>query len=77
MQYLYYHSYALLIVNPQGKIKILYTPFRVLCTEAIGKLKLNTWLYVDKVASNGKDELRFIIFDKGYSYRHFIIATLN
>ncbi|MBK7883022.1 MAG: hypothetical protein IPJ81_03820 [Chitinophagaceae bacterium] len=69
----YYHSNALLVVNTKGLIRILYTPFRVLCTIPINKLSSNTWVYVEEVYSTNRDELQYVIYGNIYSYKHFVI----
>ena len=67
----YYNPNALLIINQNGKLRVLYTPFRVLCIVAIGRIPLNTSVYVEKVLSNSFDELQYVIYNDEYSYRHF------
>jgi len=67
----YYKSDALLVVNTFGHIRVLYTPFRVLCDASIGNLSSGTWVYVDEVCSNTRDELIYLIYGQPYSYKHF------
>ena len=67
----YYNSNTLLLVNPKGQIRKLYTPFRVLCLSAVGRITVNTWVYVDEVLSNHKDELLYVIFGEALLYKHF------
>jgi len=67
----YYNSNTLLLVNPRGQIRKLYAPFRVLCLSAVGGIAMNTWVYVDEVLSNQKDELQYVIFGQAQSYKHF------
>ena len=69
----YYNSNALLVINQNGKLRVLYTPFRVLCIAAIGCINVNTQVYVEKVLSNQLDELQYVIYNDQYSYRHFKI----
>ena len=67
----YYNSNTLLLVNPKEQIRKLYTPFRVLCLSAVDKITINTWVYVDEVLSNHKDELLYVIFGEAQPYKHF------
>jgi hypothetical protein len=67
----YYKSNALLVVNAKGLIRVLYTPFRVLCPIPFENLPGNTWIYVDEVCSNEKDELIYLIYRQPYSHTHF------
>lgn len=73
LSFQYYNSNALLVVNTKGLIRILYTPFRVLCINDIYRIPQNTWVYVEEVCSNQKDELQYVIYGTVYSYRHFSI----
>jgi hypothetical protein len=69
----YYHTNALLVVSAKGLIRVLYTPFRVLCIDATKSIPLNTWLYVEEVYSTQKDELQYLIYGSIYSFKHFTI----
>ncbi|WP_018611550.1 hypothetical protein [Segetibacter koreensis] len=73
MHYQYYNSNVLLIVNVTGQIRLLYTPFRVLCIAASGRIPLNTWVYVEEVWSDNQDKLQYVIFGQVYSYKFFQI----
>jgi hypothetical protein len=73
---IYYHPEALLVLNKEGKLRVLFTPFRVLCMIALTSIPANTWVYVEKVCSNKKDQLQYVIFNEHYSYRHFKIPMM-
>ena len=71
----YYKSNALLVVNPQGFLRVLYTPFRVLCINPVDNIRLNTWVYVDEVFSSKQDELIYLIYGNTYSYKDFEVQV--
>ena len=73
VHYQYYHSNVLLVVNVSGQIRLLYTPFRVLCIVASGRIPLSTWVYVEEIWSNDKDELQYVIFSQAHSYKFFCL----
>ena len=73
VHYQYYHNNVLLVVNVSGQIRLLYTPFRVLCIVASGRIPLNTWVYVEEIWSNDKDELQYVIFGNAHSYKFFCL----
>ncbi len=75
MHYQYYHSNVLLLVNAEGQIRLLYTPFRVLCIVASGRIPLNTYVYVEEILSDDHDRLQYVIFGIVYSYKFFLIST--
>lgn len=66
----YYHDpNSILVVNPKGQIRKLYTPFRVLCANSVeNRLKKGTWVFVDEVRSGKNDILIFMI--GGYPFQH-------
>jgi hypothetical protein len=70
---MHYHSNVLLVVNVSGQIRLLYTPFRVLCIVASGRIPLNTWVYVEEIWSNDRDELQYLIFNQAHSYKFFCL----
>ncbi len=71
----YYHDpWSILVINPRGQVRKLYTPFRVLCIEpATNWLKKGAWVFVDEVKSSDKDELIFIVGGHQFLHRHFRI----
>jgi hypothetical protein len=75
MHYQYFRPDCLLIINPKGRIKILYTPFKVKCIVAVSRFPVSAWLWVDEVRSNNRDQLLFVVFNEVYPYSHFQIPT--
>ena len=71
MHYQYYHSNVLVVVNAEGQIRLLYTPFRVLCIVASGRIPLNTCVYVEEVWSDDQDVLQYVIYSHAYPYKLF------
>lgn len=71
----YYHDqWSILVINPKGCMRKLYTPFKVICIEpAASWLKKGTWVFVDEVKTTRKDELVFVVGGLQFSYRHFRI----
>ncbi len=72
----YCNNHSLLVVNQQGKIKVLYTPFPVVCIYQTQSITVGVRVYVEEVLSNDKDELQYVIFDSICSYKHFKIPVL-
>ncbi len=73
MHYQYYNSSTLLVVNLKGQIRIVYTPFRVICTEATNAILPNTQVYVEEIISNDRDQLHFVINGQVYLYSFFYL----
>lgn len=73
---LFYDSYSILLINPKGRMRRLYTPFRVACIEAVDDLFVNTLLFVDEIFEDPDDRLLYKINGNLYAYKHFTI-TIN
>lgn len=71
-----YNNNVLLVINQKGIIKTLYTPFRVFCTESVGNLKKDSYVYVEEVLTNQKDDILFVIFNGSYLHHYFKIPAL-
>ncbi|MBA3673809.1 MAG: hypothetical protein H0W75_02450 [Chitinophagaceae bacterium] len=76
-----YNNNTLIIINPKGNIRVLYTPFKVLCKENIdeshkNKIQKGTTVYVDTVYSNIQHQLLFRINGWIYSYKYFRIVVM-
>ena len=70
---LFYDSYSVLLLNPSGRIRRLYTPFKVNCISSIENLRINAILYVDEVFEDPDDILLYKINGNLYAYKHFNI----
>lgn len=69
-----YPNYGCLyLVNQKGTLRILYTPFRVLCIKDSGVLKKDTWVYVEAVMFHAVFGIAYLVNGKEYPYNHFII----
>ena len=75
MHYQYVNQNTLLLVTAKGALRKLHTPFRVECVTINKQIPIGTWVYVDEVWTNGKDELLFLIYGQPHSHRHFKIIT--
>lgn len=64
---------CLLVINVNGRIKILYTPFRVLSIVAVNGLSPNTNVYVDAVYYHKQYKISFLVNGKIYPYNYFRI----
>lgn len=66
---------SVLLINPLGKLRRLYTPFQVVCIEPMEGIPINTILIVDEVANNQQDQLLYLINGSIYLYKHFHIKA--
>ena len=68
--------FSILIVNRTGRLRRLYTPFKVVSLVDIGNIKANMGIYIDEVAATEKDDLVFIIAGIAYNHYHFRILAI-
>ena len=68
----HYANYnSILVVNTAGKLRQLYTPFRV--SNRVQKGQKRRWFIVDEVISTNEDKLFYLINGKNYSHDQFTI----
>jgi hypothetical protein len=67
----YEDTHSLMLVNQNGKMRRLYTPFRVQVMEEIGKYGTQTWVYVERVAEHKDYRILFLISTNWYPYPFF------
>ena len=71
----YESSKSILLINSLGRIRQLYTPFRVKVNEDVESLKKGTYVYVEEVASDPQDKLIFITNSGAYLHSSFTIVA--
>lgn len=64
---------SLLVINENGKIRRIYTPFRVLANESVHQVKKGSWVYVEKISVNSKHQIVYQINGNLYLYNLFWI----
>jgi hypothetical protein len=72
--YVFYHdTNSILVINPNGEIRQLFTPFRVYHIANVAKPAKGGWVYVDEVHLDKIDRLHYLINGKLYPYHQFQI----
>jgi len=66
---------SILLVNALGKIRQLYTPFRVKVIESVDGLKEGSFIYVDEVGCTSDDKLVFFTQTGAYLHTSFRIVA--
>jgi hypothetical protein len=64
---------CVLVVNDKGKMKQVFTPFKVQCIEEVDQIPFQSFVYVDAVLIHKKYVLLYFINQKPYPYHHFRI----
>ena len=70
----YHDPNSILVINPIGKMRQVYTPFKVQVKEPTLNLDVNSWLLVDLVKASPTNKLMFRIGSKWYPYHLFRIT---
>ena len=70
----YHDPNSILVINPIGKMRQVFTPFKVQVKEPTLNLDVNSWLLVDLVKASPTYKLMFRIGSKWYPYHLFRIT---
>ena len=64
---------SIYLINTNGKLRQLFVPFKVQCTEQVGKLKPQTWVYVEQVMHHNQFRILYKVCDDWVPYHCFRI----
>ena len=70
----YHDPNSILVINPIGKMRQVFTPFKVQVKEPTTNLVVNSWVLVDLVKASPTYKLMFRIGSKWYPYHLFRIT---
>ena len=71
----YYDSFSIAVINPNGELRRIYCPFMVKCKRQVENIQENSMVYVDQVINDPDDLLTYLIGDKLYSFSNFRISV--
>ena len=69
------HS-TILVINPIGKMRQLYVPFRVQVIQETTLLKLNSWVIVEEIQQHNEYKLLYRIGSDWWQYSLFRISVI-
>lgn len=64
---------CLLLINPKGKMRVIYTPFRVQCIVSSFEIPEKTWVYVEAVFEHHDYIIGYLINGVIHPYKSFQI----
>jgi len=70
----YVDPLSIMVINPVGKMRQLFVPFKAQVIEQTVNLSINTWVYVEEVKSDHKYKLLFRVGDSWWPYYAFRIV---
>jgi len=65
---------CLLLINPNGKLRVLYTPFRVLCIKESFGIPTNAWVYVEAIFHHPEFKISYLIHGNIHPYHCFRVC---
>ena len=70
-----YDSQSLMLINAKGRLRRLYTPFRVQSIQPVGIIKTNSIVYVTAVIQDEQAKLLYRILNSWIPYHQFQLIT--
>jgi hypothetical protein len=70
----YYDSFSIAVINPNGELRRIYCPFIVKCKKQVGDIQENSMVYVDQVFKDPDDLLAYLIGGNLYQFSDFTIS---
>ena len=64
---------SIMVINPTGKIKQLFVPFKVKCIYPVGRISTGSTVFVEQVDSHDKYKILYRIFQEWYPFSCFKI----
>ena len=72
----YVDHYSILIINPTGKMRQLFVPFKVQLIQDTSIFKKNTWVMVEEVQSHEHYKILYRVTTHWWPYHLFKIAAV-
>lgn len=69
----YLDARSLLVINSNGRLRTLFTPFRAKCVKAVTGIPVNTWVIVDEIRQSKEMGLAYLIGGRVISHQNFHI----
>ena len=74
---IYADPFSLLVITGRGKLRRLFTPFRVRCVMPVDRIPHNTIVYVEAIFTNQQYCMVYMINQRMYPYKHFQIELVH
>jgi hypothetical protein len=71
----YYDSFSIAVINPNGELRRIYCPFMVKCKRQVDNIQENSMVYVEEVCSNVNGLLFYRIGLLFYKYDDFSLKS--
>jgi hypothetical protein len=72
-QITYIDHNSILVINPMGKIRQIFVPFRVQVMQDTTILKIHTWVYIEEVMPHDQHKLLYRVTSNWWPYNIFRI----
>jgi hypothetical protein len=71
----YENPFSLLVINSQGKIRKIATPFKVKCIKPVGSFLVGEIVTIEKLAFTKQIPILYRIDNRWYNYKWFNITV--
>jgi hypothetical protein len=71
----YYDNTSILVININGRIRRVHTPFKVRCRNGIDQIIAGAIVYVEEVSMDAQDGLFYTIHCNKYKHHHFVLIV--
>ncbi len=69
----YCDNESVFVISTTGQIKRIFVPFEVICIKSVGNIPLNSLVIVERVFSNNRAQLIYLILGKHFYHSSFLI----
>jgi len=67
----YYDEHSVIVINPNGQMRQLFTPFKAQVVVSNSAFKINTWVYIEEVLPHEKYRIIYRIGNQWWPYDVF------
>jgi hypothetical protein len=67
----YYDEHSVIVINPNGQMRQLFTPFKAQVVVSNSAFKINTWVYIEEVLLHEKHRIIYRIGSQWWPYDVF------
>ena len=67
----YYDPYSVIVINQNGQMRQLFTPFKAQVVVSNSAFKINTWVYIEEVLPHEKHRIIYRIGTQWWPYDAF------
>ena len=71
----YYDPHSVIVINPIGRMRQVFTPFKAQVIETNSEFEVNSWLYIEEVLPHEKHRIIYRIGNQWWPYYTFKLVV--